>query len=66
MKEIATSGQQGFCFRTTSRQDDMFTDTDSIAGKPKRLGFRHYETSGRSNTFGKSLLPIVVEGGWKV
>ena len=40
----------------------MFSNTDGIAGKPESFSFRRHETSGRSNPFGKSLLPIVIEG----
>ena len=66
MREITARGQQGFCFRTACGQHDMFPDTDGIAGKPERLSFRHHEASGRSDPFGKSLLPIVIEGGREI
>jgi hypothetical protein len=44
----------------------VFPDTDGIAGKPKSLSFRHEKTSGRSDPFGKSFLPIVIEGGREI
>ena len=66
MREIAARGQQGFCFRTACGQHDMFPDTNGIAGKPESLSFRRHETSGRSDPFGKSLLPIVIESGREI
>src|SRR5262245_20247760 len=44
----------------------MFPDTARIAGKPESLSFRHRETFGGIDSFGKSLLPIVIEGGRKI
>ena len=66
MGEIAARGQLGFCFRASAWQHDVFPDTDGIAGKPERLRFRYDKTSGRRNPFGKSLLPIPIEGRGKI
>src|SRR5262245_27758910 len=44
----------------------MFPDTDRIAGKSESLSFRHHETFGGIDSFGKSLLPIVIEGGREI
>jgi len=44
----------------------VFSNTDGIAGKSESLSFRRHEKSGRSNPFGKNLLPIAIEGGRKI
>jgi hypothetical protein len=40
----------------------MLPDTDSIASKPERFSLWHHETSGRSDSFSKGLLSIVIKG----
>jgi hypothetical protein len=66
MRKIAARGQQGFCFLTACGQHHVFPDTNGIAGKPESLSFRYHEASGRSDSFGKGLLPIEIEGGRKI
>lgn len=66
MGEIAMRGQQGFCIGAACGEHDMFPDTDGVAGKPEGLCFRHDETPGRINSFGKNFLPIVIERGRKI
>ena len=44
----------------------MLPHTDSVAGKPQSFSFRHHETFGRSNPFGKNLLPVAIEGGREI
>jgi hypothetical protein len=66
MRKIAARGQQGFCLWTACGQHDVFPDTDGIAGKSESLSFRHHETSGKSDPFGKNLLPVVIEGGREI
>jgi len=66
MGKIAVQGQQGFRFRTTCGQHNVFPNTDGIAGKPESFRFRHNKTSGRLDPFGKNRLPVVIEGVRKV
>src|SRR5262249_40472279 len=58
--------KESCCSGAAGGKNTVKADTDSMAGKPECFSFRHHKTSGRSDPFGKNLLPVAIEGGREI
>ena len=61
MEAVATRSKELLSMRTTSRQRNMFPDTDGIAGKLQRLIFWNCQPPLRRNPLGNRRSPIPIE-----